>query len=153
MTTKLFYYNFSNNDFRSGPTLEYYDSDDVDYQIDDFHNEIELSLPSKKYIVYIIADNNADPKIIISKEFNEISNGKNFLLQTYSLINGMSPFVVTGWTASYKETGAYGPAIPITYNELKKFNIDLIDGNSYVHGIIITKNGDVLDTLAITPPE
>jgi len=157
--TKLFRYDFQNNDIRSGPSLYYYDSDndsDNDYIKSDYNMcmEIKLVLPKKKYIVYIIEQNCDNPKVILSKEFNKHTNANKFLLQAYSLINDQSPFIVTGHAASYTQIGDYGDPVPITYTKLKNIDKDSIDSDSYIHGVIISKKNEfVIDNLAIQPCE
>lgn len=123
-------------------------------------SEPRVTLPraklSRTYGAYII-EHGDDPeksiirtKIILKKEFDECEDADNFLMECYSKLNGHTPFIVSGYTCSWKEEGEYGPKIPITFTEINDLK-QKWDG--YVFGIIITNKGDVIDTLCIIPGE
>lgn len=148
ISKKSFYFKLHRGDFRSGPF--------VDCQDENTYNcsELDLFLPTKKYFSYIIKENSCyENVIVVSKEFDEKDDAEKFLLETYSLVNKMTPFVITGMTAGYKETGYYGDPIPITFLELKNLNKNTFDYNDIIYGVVISKNGDVVKTLAIRPAE
>lgn len=160
MPTKSFRFKHDNSSLYTGPSLNYYSDDDsddsndnnYDSDNDDYYAEVELKLPKKNYCTYILQDEIGSVAILLKKEFNIEANAKKFMLQTYSLVNDMTPFVVTGSTSSYKDTGSYGEPIEITYTKIKNFDTDKIGSSSYVHGVIIDSDGSVIDTLSITPP-
>ena len=122
-----------------------------DYEYSDMY---EFTVPdsAKKYVAYVFGqgeDFDTELDEITSKGFNKLSSAKQFLLQVYSQVNDMTPFVVTGSTSSYKDTGGYGPAIEITHRRIKKI------GNDYdrLVGFVMSHENDIISSLSITPPE
>jgi len=151
MSSKKIFFHVKDDNNYCKPYLNIYDSDYEDEYCE--CSEIDLILPKKKYIVNIIGRNDAfDTKVIIQKEFNKITNAKNFLLQTYSLINKKGPYIITGTTADgYYHVGKHGPSTPITYTKLKKFKVGSTKFNYQIFGIVLKTKGKIIDTLLIKP--
>lgn len=150
------YYFYMCNDYRQGPSLDVIHSDDEDCDTDT-KNEAdlvtELPKPTKKYAAYVIEDIIGDYNTLATKQFKSLKNAKKYLLQAYCKANECTPFIVTGMTSGYKDTGSYGPEIDITHTSIKKLDFNKIDDSSNVYGLVITKDGSVCDTLCITPSE
>lgn len=153
-----YYFSFY-NDYRQGPRLDVYDSDDEELdEIDDESISLiaKLSFPTNEYISYIVMDMCYKHEILACREFVALESAKQFLLQAYSKTNGCTPFIVTGMTSGYKDIGDYGPEIEITFPEIKELDFDLIhkkySGSYNVYGIVLSNDGTVYDTLCITPP-
>lgn len=154
METKTFYFKIQKGDLYSGPRVDNLDINESDEDFDEEYDgfEIDLSLPDNNYISYVISEACGFANIITQQEFDRESDAELFLLQTYSLINDCTPFIVPGLTSANKEKGYYGKAIPLTFCKLKKLNIDNLEYDK-IFGVIISKDGYVSKTLSIVPPE
>lgn len=106
MTTHKYYFNLY-NDYRSGPSLHVYDSDDEncnEYLKSEATVVAELQLPvEKKYVSYIILDYIGDYDVLAKHEFKTLKHAKNYLLQAYCKANKCTPFD--------EDKDSYGPMI------------------------------------------
>lgn len=145
--TSLRYWFKIYDDYRSGPSLSHFiDKEDVEE-----FGDIKLELPETGFRIYILEESPLI-HIVLNKDFNDFQDAKTFVLQTYSKFNECTPFVVTGYNSAYKEKGEYGDEIKVTYGEISILDCDKYS-DSYVYGIVIDDEGEILYDLSITPPE
>lgn len=140
------------NDYRQGPSVYVHkltlDDEEVDYEGVIF--EFEVTDCTMQYKACVFGGELIDADEIISKDFGNFEDARQFILQVYSHVNNMSPFVVTGMTSGYHDKGDYGDSIAITHDEIGNVNCDYIPN---VFGFVIDEDGDVMYELSINPPE
>ena len=127
-------------------------SSEEDYSDDEsFAAEIYLQT-SDRYRVYLICGefHIQEYKSRILSTSNE-KKAKKTLKYLYSEINGQQPFVTTGHTSAYKETGYYPEALPSKDLVPEEIMESIESGeNDYCVGIVVRK-GKVIDFLQIIP--
>lgn len=150
MSVKKYYFNIS-IDYRSGPRLEYYDNkDEMKFTKEERYefSRIYLNFGDEDYISYIIVEDIyvEQPYILLFYKCKTLEESKEFILQTYCMINACTPA-----TRTDNKKGFFGPEIPISYDIIKNLNLDDVEG--YLHGVTINNLGKVCHTLCITPAE
>ena len=74
----------------------------------------------------------------------------DIFLQLHSHINDCGPFEVTGWTGSYKETGAYSDPVPITHPDILALDIRSIEKATVA--IAVDSDTTLVDHMLMCPP-
>ncbi len=142
-------------DYRTGPhlTILHEKDDECDKNFEENAEIVfELDHPINDFGAYIVKDCMGSYKILASDEFLDQDDADNFLLQAYSKINGCTPFVVSGYTTGYSQTGEYGDEIEITNDKIKNMKVSKLSPK-HIYGITIDNEGEIWDTLCIKPAE
>jgi len=114
------------DDYRAGPHLYINDGDYKDH--DDAYN-VEFAVKNNKYIVYQLSLDCGDYDLKSLREFEKINNAISYSKQQYYLYTGNYPFIIDGYTSSYKATGTR-PEINV--DDGMKCEIDNSDGIDYI---------------------
>lgn len=76
---------------------------------------------------------------------------EQLFLQLHSRMNGCGPFAVTGYTGSYKETGAYTAATKVTSKAVRAVDMDNMCDKPVV-AVALDANGSVVAHMSLVPP-
>jgi len=150
---ETFYYEIV-SDYRSGTKffISKQTEDELENNMDNDNLYINLNIPNKKYISYIIGDGIGYNYIILNNEFEKIEDSKKFIIEFYSLINNMGPFKITRYDSSYKDESLYTKSENFTHNCIIEFDIESIYDTEKIFGVVINQKGKVEYKLMITPP-
>jgi hypothetical protein len=123
---------------------------------EDLYDILTISdIPNDTYAVYLICGEGYYGKTNIIHIINQETNSDEILNHLYSDINRHQPFVSTGYTSSYKETGYYPDALPKYFiNDQPLINEEiqraLDDIHNYIVAVII-KDQKLVNYIQISP--
>ena len=142
MTQKTYYFEITDCRY-SGRSVCYSEKDDSDKAF-----QIELELPTKGFILYII---NEFSGWDIEKQFwfENKNDAERSMIKVYTQINKCMPFNVTGISSSYKEKGYY-PDVSDEILAMDKIDFSPTDDDEYYFGVIVDQSG-ITDDLLIQP--
>ena len=123
---------------------------------EDLYDIITINdIPNNVYAIYLICGVGYYEKTNIVHVINQETDSDKILNHLYSDINGHQPFLTTGYTSSYKETGYYPEALPKYFindqpliNE--KIQRVLDDIHNYIAAVMI-KDQKLIDYIQISP--
>jgi len=179
---KMNLYIREHHDYRSGTDVsvfdidgmkEYYFSDESDEDPNDetitderFNERLDMDenlcdiisiddLVNGTYAVYLICGEGYYEKTNILHVLNQETDSDEILNHLYSDINRHQPFLVTGYTSSYKENGYYPEALPKYFiNDQPLINEEiqrvLDDIHNYIVAVMI-KDQKLIDYIQISP--
>lgn len=150
----------------SGTNPDDYDSDDsidndIYYAITnhgiDYFCSIEYSLRSKKdYTLLILYGESDNPGVYKINEYDDYNDAETFCNYLYYKINGCKPFVETGMTSAYKETGYYPDLDEDLNTKIKNLNLyppklkQKFKKSDFVIGVVL-RGSDIWSTLQCVP--
>lgn len=128
------------DDYRSGRYVKHECVDDINSQDESYYEDsdwfdITIKHPSSGYKLFII-HGYYSYCIVWKKHYNTKEKAKKALLKIFTQYNNSMPFVVTGMTCSYKETGHY-PEIPDDIKKMKNIKIPQLCADEQYFMVIV----------------
>ena len=169
MTHKSFWIHIS-RDYRSGTEVSTYTSppknevEDSDKETEDSEDSDEECTPEDASEIVLEVPKFADYRLYLINEFPtyqpiwhaDLSSKKDYVrlyLKLFSQLHDCLPFVVTGWTSSYKEEGHY-PDVPDDIAALPDVpEIEAVrnDADGYYVVVVIDSDGDEIMSRPLQP--
>lgn len=87
------------------------ESDDEEDTAPEEACEIAFELPTETEYRFYIVNEFPEYKVVAHEDFDDDEKCDRYYLKIFSQIHNCLPFVVTGWTSSYKDEGHY-PDVP-----------------------------------------
>lgn len=141
-------------DYRSGTIVSYEkckeNEDIADKDIYELGFEVNLTHPAEHFKVYLLCEFDRY-EIINEWEFKSKRDATNHINKAYSQLEGTLPFVVTGHTCSYKETGYY-PKIPEDILKMDKIELGLSEYTDDHYFMVMLDSKQIIQTQMITFP-
>jgi hypothetical protein len=107
------------------------------------------------YSIYMAYFSNLDyltaADLVLKSGSSGGERASDLLLQIHSHINECGPFEGTGFTSSWKETGSYGDAIPVTNQFIMALDVDKYECSKPCAAIVVDDKGNIVNVLSICP--